>query len=489
MGDDAGDRPAREGFDGSEWGARACSPPAACRSPNHRFRFPQCTWANGRVARPGQGTPDASSSKLGNDGWSSRGGGFSYADRGFTAEPACRILPTRVICHRTLRVHRSHVRPLRAHQRALANLVAAIARGEATGVTDILAAVTPGGGKSLLPVIAAAHLIKAGIVERICWVVPRDSLRLQAEEAFADPALARRARPRPRRCAPPTTSRIRAAACRLRHHLPGDRRRPRTAPRRDPPPPHPARGRRGAPSPDPVGVRIEPAPSAGQAPARTKRRCGAALSCRCSNRPPCACSCPAPSNGPTAGVSCGCPTGRARRPERDEVDLEAPGWAVIGYSRAQAVAERAVLPVTFGALDGEASWLQGGRTATRGDPARTAPPLGPLPDRDHAPGPVHGAPNRLCPRAAAGGVPGDPQPARPPPGGAEPGRRRVGPWPRQAPCGRPRPAQRPALLRDAAGLDAIRPGRARGAARDLRRARCAGGAGGLPVDRRARRSW
>src|SRR5918997_5658196 len=77
---------------------------------------------------------------------------------------------------------------LRAHQQALAGLVAAMARGEATGVTDILAAVTPGGGKSLLPVIAAARLIEANKVERICWVVPRDSLRLQAEEAFADPA-------------------------------------------------------------------------------------------------------------------------------------------------------------------------------------------------------------------------------------------------------------------------------------------------------------
>jgi hypothetical protein len=38
--------------------------------------------------------------------------------------------------------------------------------------------------------------------------------------------------------------------------------------------------------------------------------------------------------------------------------------AVIGYSRAQAVTERAILPVTFGALDGEASWLQGGKPAT-----------------------------------------------------------------------------------------------------------------------------
>ena len=34
---------------------------------------------------------------------------------------------------------------------------------------------------------AAARLIAAGVVERVCWVMPRDSLRLQAEEAFADP--------------------------------------------------------------------------------------------------------------------------------------------------------------------------------------------------------------------------------------------------------------------------------------------------------------
>ena len=63
------------------------------------------------------------------------------------------------------------IRPLRSHQRQLASLVAAIAAGE-TDARDIL---------------VAAALIIAGIVERICWVVPRDSLRLQAEEAFADP--------------------------------------------------------------------------------------------------------------------------------------------------------------------------------------------------------------------------------------------------------------------------------------------------------------
>ena len=79
-------------------------------------------------------------------------------------------------------------RPLRTHQARVAAIVQAVAAGEAVEVRDILAAVTPGGGKSLLPVIAAAALVRAGIVDRICWVVPRDSLRLQAEEAFADPA-------------------------------------------------------------------------------------------------------------------------------------------------------------------------------------------------------------------------------------------------------------------------------------------------------------
>jgi superfamily II DNA or RNA helicase len=116
-------------------------------------------------------------------------------------------------------------RPLRSHQRRIAGIVAAIAADEAQGLRDILAAVTPGGGKSLLPVIAAARLIAAGVVERVCWIVPRDSLRLQAEEAFADPTwrgawswpVGARRRERPRPLPWPA---------RLRHHLPGRRRRP-----------------------------------------------------------------------------------------------------------------------------------------------------------------------------------------------------------------------------------------------------------------------
>ena len=47
-------------------------------------------------------------------------------------------------------------RPFRRHQEMVNNIVGAIARRE-TDVRDILAAVTPGGGKSLLPVIAAAR--------------------------------------------------------------------------------------------------------------------------------------------------------------------------------------------------------------------------------------------------------------------------------------------------------------------------------------------
>jgi superfamily II DNA or RNA helicase len=283
---------------------------------------------------------------------------------GFTADPVCRILPTRVICHRTFRVPRSHARPLRAHQGALANLVAAVARGEAAGVTDILAAVTPGGGKSLLPVIAAAQLIKAGIVERICWVVPRDSLRLQAEEAFADPAwraslghgLSVRAasnEPDPSRGLAGYVTTYQAIAAAPELHLAEIRRRPTLL----------------------VVDEVHhlptlseyvstAAPSAGQAPgsdeasvwsrallplleSATLRLLLSGTLERADGRrilwlPYMA--------GPEAGT--------------DEVDLNAPGWVVIGYSRVQAVMERAVLPVTFGALDGEASWLQGGRTAT-----------------------------------------------------------------------------------------------------------------------------
>jgi hypothetical protein len=43
------------------------------------------------------------------------------------------------------------LRPLRSHQRRIAGIVSAIVSGGAGSLRDVLAAVTPGGGKSVLP--------------------------------------------------------------------------------------------------------------------------------------------------------------------------------------------------------------------------------------------------------------------------------------------------------------------------------------------------
>ena len=242
----------------------------------------------------------------------------------------------------------------------MAGIVAAIAAGEASGITDILAAVTPGGGKSLLPVIAAARLIEAGIVDRICWVVPRDSLRLQAEEAFADASwrrhldhgLSLRAAdntPDPCRglAGYVTTYQGIAAAPALHlaefrrhryllvidemHHLPALREMASDSMVGPPGP--------GAPdtADDASGWSRALQPLLEMARLRLllsgtlERADGRGILWLPYRR------------GPRAGTR--------------EIDFEAPGWAVVGYSRAQALADRAVLPVVFGALDGEASWL------------------------------------------------------------------------------------------------------------------------------------
>ena len=230
-----------------------------------------------------------------------------------------------------------------------------IAAGGLDGVRDILAAVTPGGGKSLLPVIAAATLIAAGKVERIVWVVPRDSLRLQAEEAFADAgwratlghALSVRAahnEPGPSRglAGYVTTYQGIAAAPELHlaemrryrtllvidemHHLPGlaDYE---PGPTGDTPSPDEASSWSRALLPMLECARVRLLLSG-----TLERADGRAV--------------------------LWLPYRRGPRPGTRQVDMEAPGWAVVGYSRAQAVADRAVLPVTFGALDGEATWAE-----------------------------------------------------------------------------------------------------------------------------------
>lgn len=71
----------------------------------------------------------------------------------------------------------------RSHQRDFLELCRSIVGG--TPIRHIVASVTPGGGKSALPVIAGSILLPQ-IADRICWVVPRVSLQRQGCEAFED---------------------------------------------------------------------------------------------------------------------------------------------------------------------------------------------------------------------------------------------------------------------------------------------------------------
>lgn len=198
--------------------------------------------------------------------------------------------------------------------------------------------------------IAAARLIAAGVADRVCWVVPRDSLRLQAEEAFADAewrallnhAVSVRAADNGNDLCRGlsgyiTTYQGIAAAPGLHlqefrrhryllvvdeiHHLPALTDVTGVAPGDDE-----ASGWSRA---------IVPLLEA----ARLRLLLSGTLE-RADGR----------------GILW-LPYRRGPRATMQEVDLAAPGWAVVGYSRAQALADRAVLPVVFGALDGEAKWL------------------------------------------------------------------------------------------------------------------------------------
>jgi superfamily II DNA or RNA helicase len=240
---------------------------------------------------------------------------------------------------------------LRTHQHLLSRIVQAIAARE-TNLRDILAAVTPGGGKSLLPVIAAARLIAAGVVDKICWIVPRDSLRLQAEEAFVDPlwraALSHSLTVRAAENAPDpsrglagyiTTYQAVTTAPDLHlaefqqhrylivvdelHHLPAlggdDADTPAVSSEEA------AWSRAILPLIETAEVRLLMSGT-------LQRADGRAILCLPYVR-------------------------RHGSQTIRDIDLKCERWAVIGYSRRQAIAERAILPVTFGALDGEAEWL------------------------------------------------------------------------------------------------------------------------------------
>ena len=245
------------------------------------------------------------------------------------------------------------LRPLRSHQQLLANVAEAIASGQ-TEARDILAAVTPGGGKSLLPVLAAAPLIAAGVIERICWVVPRDSLRLQAEEAFADPAwrgalghaLSVRAAdntPDPSRGLAGYITTYQGVAAAPDLHL-AEFRRHRTLLVVDEMHHLPALAET-----DPAAA-AQAEGGEDQASAWSRAllpllECAAVRLLLSGTL----------ERADGKGILW-LPYRKGPKARTREVELDAPGWAVIGYSRKQALAECAVLPVTFGALDGEASW-------------------------------------------------------------------------------------------------------------------------------------
>ncbi len=243
---------------------------------------------------------------------------------------------------------------LRSHQRLVAGIAQAIARQE-TGVRDVLAAVTPGGGKSLLPVLMGARLFDAGVIDRVCWIVPRDSLRRQAEEAFVDPlwrdalghSMALRAAENGADLCRGlqgyiTTYQAVAAAPDLHlqefqrhryliaidelHHLPavGDTDQLTSGAEET------SWSRSILPLLENAAARLLMSGTLERADGR-----------------------------PILWLPYRAPHG-VRKVR--EIDFKAPGWAIVGYSRRQALAEKAILPVTFGAMDGSATWLDAERT-------------------------------------------------------------------------------------------------------------------------------
>ncbi|MCG8640908.1 MAG: DEAD/DEAH box helicase family protein, partial [Desulfobacterales bacterium] len=72
----------------------------------------------------------------------------------------------------------------RKHQTQYLEVINGIVSG--SGVTEILLSVTPGGGKSSIPIITG-RLKQAGLIDGLCWVVPRQALQDQGERGFLDP--------------------------------------------------------------------------------------------------------------------------------------------------------------------------------------------------------------------------------------------------------------------------------------------------------------
>lgn len=73
---------------------------------------------------------------------------------------------------------------LRKHQQEFSQVIDRIISGEP--LRNIYLHVTPGGGKSIIPIMAG-RLIKAGLADRLMWIAPRLSLTDQAEREFINP--------------------------------------------------------------------------------------------------------------------------------------------------------------------------------------------------------------------------------------------------------------------------------------------------------------
>ena len=72
---------------------------------------------------------------------------------------------------------------LRSHQSMFVEICRQIKADEA--LRKVIALVCPGGGKSVLPVIATHELVPY-VADNIAWITPRSNLRTQAETAFTD---------------------------------------------------------------------------------------------------------------------------------------------------------------------------------------------------------------------------------------------------------------------------------------------------------------
>ncbi len=73
---------------------------------------------------------------------------------------------------------------LRKHQSDFKSVIDRIIKGDSA--RTICCQVCPGGGKSILPIMAG-QLIKAGLADKLLWIAPRLSLTDQAEREFVNP--------------------------------------------------------------------------------------------------------------------------------------------------------------------------------------------------------------------------------------------------------------------------------------------------------------